>query len=170
MKRAFVLVALTLACGNLVGGDLGRVIAIDILGSLEPEVEEGDSLQLQARAVDARGNVIPDAVIAWAIVDTGDVGFTLDTSTGLVRALHPGTGRVVAWTQEIRSGEVTVTVTAATPLSVHTLDRTIRPDGRLALPADAVHLLVVGPLPRTQPDSAVGVGRGSLQCSRTTET
>jgi hypothetical protein len=104
---------LTLACGNLAGGDLDRTIAIDILGSLTPELEEGDSLQLQARAVDARGDSVPDAVIIWAIVDTGDVGFTVDTSTGLIVASHPGTGRVVARTQGIRSGVLQVIVLPA---------------------------------------------------------
>jgi hypothetical protein len=145
VKRALALVALTLACGNLAGGDLDRIIAIDIIGSLEPEVEEGDTLQLEARAVDARGNVVLEAVIVWAIVDTGAVGFTIDSSTGLVRALHPDTGRVVARTHDIRSGEVQITVTAASsaPLGIDVLDRTTQPGGHLALRDEPVHLLVV---------------------------
>lgn len=166
MRPGLVLVALTLGCGNLAGGNLDRTVAIDILGSLTPEVEEGDSLQLQARAVDARGDTVPDAVIVWAIVDTGDVGFTIDASTGLVVASHPGTGRVVARTQEIRSGELQVTVTpapdslaatselrltvpsgasASPPLEVIVLDTTTEPGTELALPEKPVHLLVVEP-------------------------
>jgi hypothetical protein len=157
---------LTLACGNLAGGDLDRTIAIDILGSLTPELEEGDSLQLQARAVDARGDSVPDAVIIWAIVDTGDVGFTVDTSTGLIVASHPGTGRVVARTQGIRSGVLQVIVLPApdslaatteqrltvasgastsSALEVVVLDTTTEPGTQLALPEKAVHFLVVEP-------------------------
>ena len=160
-----LLLAFTLACGNLAGGDLSRTIAIDILGSLTPQVEEGDSLQLEARAIDGRGNPVPDAVIVWAIVDTGDVGFTMDTS-GLVVASHPGTGRVAARTQNVRSGDLQVTVVPApdsvaaaspqrltvgagastsSPLEVVVLDTTTEPGTDLALPEKPVHFLVVEP-------------------------
>jgi hypothetical protein len=151
VKRALALVALTLACGNLVGGDLSRIIAIDIIGSLEPAIEVGDTLQLEARAVDARGNVVPDAVIVWAIVDTGVVGFTIDSSTGLVTAESPDTGRVVAQTHDIRSGEVEITVTdtSSAPLGLDMLDRMTQPESHLALPDEPVHLLVVERPPRT---------------------
>jgi hypothetical protein len=160
------LALLTLACGNLAGGDLDRTIAIDILGSLTPEVEEGDSLQLQARAVDARGDSVPDAVIVWAIVDTGDVGFTVDSATGWVVASHPGTGRVAARTRNVRSGDLQITVlpapdslaatsevrltvasgvSASSPAEVIVLDTTTEPGTQLALPEKVVHFLVVEP-------------------------
>ena len=175
MRRALALVAFTLACSNLAGGDLGRIIAIEIVGSTEPTLEEGDSVQLRARAVDARGDTVPSAVIVWAVVDTGDVGFTLDPATGLVVGSNPGTGRVIARADDLRSGELQITVTpapdsiaarselrltveasatASPALEVDVLDGTTQPGSHLALPEKAVHFLVVEPPP------------GSLQAQR----
>lgn len=166
LRRGLALIALTLACGNLAGGDLDRIIAIEIVGSTTPTVEEGDSLRLRARALDARGDTVPAAAIIWAVVDTGDVGFTVDPTTGWVVASHPGTGRVTARTDDIRSGELQVTVTpapdsiaarseqrltvepgasASPPLEVDVLDTTTQPGSQLALPEKPVHFFVVEP-------------------------
>lgn len=105
---------LVVACTTLLG-DLDRIVAIELVGSRAPTVEEGDVLQLQARALRANGAVVPDAEIVWALldVDSGQVGFTLDATTGLVAAVAPGKGRVQARVDNLTSGAITVTVTPA---------------------------------------------------------
>ncbi len=131
-------------------------------------VEEGDSLQLHARAVNAAGDTVPEALIVWALVDTGAVGFTIDATTGWIVASHPGSGRVVAQADDIRSGELQVTVTGAPdsvaavseqqvtidvganvspPLRVIVLDTTTEPGAQLALAEKPVHFFVVDPMP-----------------------
>lgn len=102
------------ACEELTG-DLSRIIAIEIAGTLQKRVEEGDTLHLAARALDGRGDEVPDATITWATldVDSGQVGFTLDPTTGEVAGIQPGSGRVQARVETLRSEPITVRVTPA---------------------------------------------------------
>lgn len=146
------------------------MVAIDLLGDTAPSVEEGDTLRLRARAVDARGDSVPDAAIVWERLDpdTGQVPFAIDAMTGLVTGLAPGSGRVQARVESLRSGVITVTVTAApdsialagpdrvavaaadtaSPALVTALfDLTTSPGDALALGDRPVHYEVVEPPP-----------------------
>jgi hypothetical protein len=108
-----LLPVLVAGCGELTA-DFSRVIALEIEGSLQRSVEEGDTLQLTARALDAAGGVVSEAPIAWVVldVDSGQLGFTLD-SAGLVTGLHPGSGRVRAQHEDLFGDPITINVTAA---------------------------------------------------------
>ncbi len=158
-----------MACSQIVG-DFDRVVAIEILGGTTRAVEEGDTLRLGARAVSAAGAVVPDAQIVWGIldVDSGQVGFTLESGTGLVTAVSPGAGRVRARVDDLTSGTVVVTVSAApdsvgasgatritvdstasvsAALVVQVLDLTTTPGAQLALAGKPVHFLTIDPAP-----------------------
>lgn len=104
--------ALALACTEITGNS-DRIIAVEVLGSLIRTVEEGDTLRLEARALDANGNVVPDAVILWAVVDTAVAGFTIGETTGLVETTAPDTGRVAAFADELPSEPVVIQVSPA---------------------------------------------------------
>ncbi len=86
---------------------------MEILGPLLRTVEEGDTLRLEARALDANGDVVPDAVILWAVVDPGVVGFTIGETTGLVETTAADTGRVAAIADELPSEPVLIQVSPA---------------------------------------------------------
>ena len=143
-------------------------MAIEIVGPTARTLEEGDTLRLDARAITAGGDVVPDAQIYWAVVDTGPVGFALDTATGLVTGTAPGTGRVQPRVEELRLGVVTIPVTAGAdllapagdtlivvdsaadvspPLAVVVLDLTTTPGDSLALAGQAVHFSTADPPP-----------------------
>ncbi len=92
------------------------MIAIEIDGTPDRSVEEGDTLTLTARALNVAGDTVPGAVITWEMVDpdSGQIGFTLDASTGLVTAHAPGSGRVRPRVEDLTTQAViTVTVTPA---------------------------------------------------------
>lgn len=169
--------ALVVACTSLLG-DLDRIVAIEVVGPLAPTVEEGDILQLQARALRANGEVVPNAEIAWALldVDSGQIGFTLDGATGSVTAFAPSKGRVQARVDNLVSGAITVTVTPAPdsvaadgdqrlsfavaaesspPLRVVVLDLTTNPGEVAALSAKPVTFALVDPAPGS--DAAAGL-------------
>jgi hypothetical protein len=100
-----------------------HVIAIEV-DSSTPTVEQGDTVRLGARALNALGDEVPNAPITWAVLDTGALPFQLDPS-GLVHGNSLGSGRVQASTGSLRSDAITVTVTpvpdtaaATTPLRV----------------------------------------------------
>jgi hypothetical protein len=112
LRRLILIAALALACTEITG-DSDRIIALEILGPLLRTVEEGDTLQLEARALDANGDVVPDAVILWAVVDTAVVGFTIGETTGLVETTARDTGRVAAIADELPSEPVLIQVTPA---------------------------------------------------------
>ncbi len=100
---------------TLLTSDFDRIIALQI----DPEdrtVVVGDTIHLAAQAVTAAGKFVADAEIFWAIIDadSGQIGFTLDTATGIVSGLQPGSGRVQARVEEIRSNPITITVVAPT--------------------------------------------------------
>ncbi len=111
--RVLLLPVLAAGCGELTA-DFSRVIALEIEGSLQRSVEEGDTLRLTARALDAAGEVVPEAPIVWVVldVDSGQLGFTLD-SAGLVTGQHPGSGRVRAQHDDLFGDPITINVTAA---------------------------------------------------------
>ncbi len=96
------------ACEQITG-DFDRVIAMELDVSTRT-VEMGDTVRLTARALSASGDVVAEAVIVWAILDTGQIGFTLD-STGLVTGIEPGTGQVQARFENLRSDPITIVVT-----------------------------------------------------------
>lgn len=156
----------TIACSEITG-DPHRVVAIEIPGALERTVEEADTLQLDARAVDASGEIVSDAVLVWQVVDTVPVGFAVDSTTGLIQASAPGSGHVQARVDNLVSGTITITVTAAPdsiaadvaettlPLSATAApavtalvwDLTSEPDTQLALAGKAVHFELADPAP-----------------------
>ena len=102
--------ALIAGCGVL-NPDLDRVIGLE-LEAQQLTIMVGDSAQLVARAVNGAGEVVTEAVILWSIVDTGQVGFTLDTATGAIAGEQAGAGRVQARVDDIRSEPILVTVVA----------------------------------------------------------
>lgn len=111
LRNPIYLVGMLAAC-TVITGDLGRAIAIEIDGALVKRVEENDSITLTARALDAAGDTIPDASVVWELLDA-DAGFDLDGVTGVVHANYPGSGRVRARVEELRSDTVSILVTGA---------------------------------------------------------
>ena len=80
----------------------------------------GDTIRLVATAINAAGNPVADAVVTWAIldVDSGQVGFTIDSTSGLVQGVSEGGGRVQARVENLRSDPITVTVVPADSVPV----------------------------------------------------
>jgi hypothetical protein len=169
LKRWLAFLVFTAACGNILA-DFDRVVAIDLIGPLNRTVEEGDTLQLSAHAINATGEVAPDAVIIWEVIDTGTVGFSLDPATGVVTGTGAGVGRVQARIEELRTGPVVITglaaadtlfatsdtlvlvdsAAAASPaLAVRVADLTSSPPDTLALAGQDVHFRTVEPEPGT---------------------
>jgi hypothetical protein len=104
--------ALIAGCGVL-NPDLDRVIGLEVEAQ-QLTILVGDSAQLVARAVNGVGEVVAEAVILWSIVDvdSGQIGFTLDTTTGVIAGEQAGAGRVQARIDAIRSQPILVTVVA----------------------------------------------------------
>jgi hypothetical protein len=169
LRRWPAVLVVAWACSPITA-DFDRIVAIEIVGSTSPTVEEGDTLRLHARAVSARGDTVPGAAITWVAleVDTGVVVLTIEASTGLVTALAPGSGRVQARIENLATGAITVTVqpapdsisavgdvrvpvdTAAAgspPLTVKVVDLTTVPGDTLALGGKSVHFLTADPPP-----------------------
>ncbi len=114
LARAPLLATVTAGC-TLLTADFDRIVALQI----DPEdrtVVVGDTIHLAAQAVSAAGEFVADAEIFWAIIDadSGQIGFTLDTAVGIVSGVQPGSGRVQARVETIRSGPITITVVVAT--------------------------------------------------------
>jgi hypothetical protein len=107
-----MLAAALTAC-TVITGDPNRIVAIDLLSPVMPRLEEGNTLQLEVRVLDAEGDVVPDPPVTWVVLDTGQVGFTIQEQGGLITAAAPGAGRVQARVEELRSGVISVTVTPA---------------------------------------------------------
>jgi hypothetical protein len=123
-------------------------------------LEEGDTLTLRARAISAKGDTVPDAGLWWLLgsVDSiGNVGFTIDSATGLISAYGPGTGDVYARVDGLATNAIAVTVEPApdsatavgeTRVVVDTVwDLTSDPNDTLALAGKLVHYLTVDPQP-----------------------
>jgi hypothetical protein len=111
LKHPIFLVVLLAAC-TVITGDLGRTIAIEIEGELVKRVEEDDTITLSARAIDAAGDTVSDAIVIWELLDA-DAGFDLDSLTGVVQATFPGSGRARARVEELRSDTISILVTGA---------------------------------------------------------
>ncbi len=93
--------------------DLNRIVALQV-DPANRTVVVGDTLRLEAQAINGAGEVVADAEVFWAIidVDSGQIGFTLDTATGLISAHEIGEGRVQARVGNIRSNPITISVVA----------------------------------------------------------
>jgi len=104
--------ALIAGCGVL-NPDFDQVIGLEV-ETEQLTIMVGDSAQLVARAVNGAGEVVTDAVILWSIVDvdSGQIGFTLGTETGVITGERAGAGRVQARVEDIRSEPILVTVVA----------------------------------------------------------
>lgn len=114
LTGASVVALAVLGCTDFTG-DSDRAVAIQISTGQPTTLEEGDTLSLQAQALNASGDFITDAPIVWTTldVDTGQIGITLDSTTGLVRGEFPSQVRVRASIDNLRSEPLTVTVTPA---------------------------------------------------------
>lgn len=66
----------------------------------------GDTLHPGARALNGRGEPVPDAEVFWAAIDTAV--FQVDETTGATFAAEPGAGRIQARVGNLRSNPVTV--------------------------------------------------------------
>lgn len=97
-------------CANLpVDGD--GVVALEVTSPASLVLSEGQSVQLEARALDRNGAVVPDAAIVWA---TPDTTITVEEGTGVVTAIDStGTGRVQAAVGTLRSELITFTLQPA---------------------------------------------------------
>jgi hypothetical protein len=169
---------MTLGCNTITGGS-DQIIAIEIDGGLKRTVEEGDSLQLVARALTTAGDTVSDATIIWQVLDvdtdSSTVGFTLDSLTGLLVAHAPGWGRVRPRVEEVTplepievgvtpapdsvsaDGDQALTMAAedATSPALTTVlhDLTTEPDTVVPLPSKPVHFHLMNPAPGT-PESS----------------
>ncbi len=116
LKPLISVIVLFAAC-TVITGDLGRIIAIEIDGTAARNLEENDTITLSARAIDAAGDTVPDAIIVWELLvaDSGTAvtGFELDSTTGIIQATTPGHGRVRARVDDLRSDTISIVVTGA---------------------------------------------------------
>lgn len=105
--------ALLAGC-TAITGDFSDVVAIKYTGPLAPTLAEGDTLTLTAVALDASGNELPEVPVIWRVLepDTVQVGFALDSMTGMVTGLYAGTGRVRGNAAGLPTNLITVKVTA----------------------------------------------------------
>jgi hypothetical protein len=173
--KRIALVALLWGCSEIFGG-LDRVVAIDITGPLAVELEEGDTLRLHARAISAAGDSVPDADLWWERVDTTSAALHLDSASGLVTAVGPGTALVRARIENLFSGTVAVEISpapdriaaagdlrlvvgsaaaASNPLAVVVQDLTTTPNDTLALTGKPVHYAVTESSPGGAPGDAL---------------
>lgn len=109
------LILLSAACGGLTETDDG-VAFLDVQRPASTTLEVGETLQLVALALDARGEPV-DAPIQWV---SPDDFLAVDAETGLVTALAAGTnGRVQASTgappRQLFSDPVVLTVVEPPP-------------------------------------------------------
>lgn len=113
MKRAVWAGLLVLGCKGIFA-DSSRIIALEIVGPRSYAIQVNETLQLKARALSAAGDIVSDAPIQWAVLDTGTVGIALDPATGLVVGQSPGHWRVQASVEAIRSDSIVIRVDSAT--------------------------------------------------------
>jgi hypothetical protein len=173
MGHLMTLSVMVAACDTITG-DFDRIIGIQ-LDQSPRTVEVGDTLQLTAQAVSAKGDIVHDAAITWALlsVDSGQVGFTVEES-GTVRAHAPGNGQVQAQFEDLRSDPITVTSspapdsvasdgaivpfpptgTSSAPMRVAVFERVTSAGQPTPLPGKPVRYQLVDPAPGT-PAAAV---------------
>ena len=107
-RRAWASAVVLLAgCSDLqdVGGG---VVALEVTAPTPPVLEVNESVQLSARALNSNGDSVAAAIV-WSVADTT---LTVEPSTGLLTAVAPGIGRVVASVGTLSSGVVTFNVLA----------------------------------------------------------
>ena len=122
MRAALLIGALltgsTTACEDSVAPAQDRVVATVQIGGAGPLVV-GDTLRLSAAPRDEDGEVVLGQVITWSAETPGVVELLHPGSTVLVRALGPGTTRVIASVDDVTgSAALTVTVPPITVASV----------------------------------------------------
>jgi hypothetical protein len=103
LKRCLPAALLLAACSALTG-DFSEVVAIEYTGPPTPRVEEGDTVRLTAVVLGLDGQPLPEVPVFWRVVsaDPDSVGFTLDSVTGLVTAVRPGTWSVQGRAEALR--------------------------------------------------------------------
>ncbi len=175
MRRVLLILLVASACNEIIG-DFSDVIAIEYAGPLSLRIEEGDTVRLEALALDLRGEPLPDVQVVWTVIelDTVQIGFTLDSLTGLITALDTapapgGPWRVQGRVEELRTDppiQVTVTpgpdsmavvepsrivvesgVSQSAGLVTIVYDLTTIPDQLTPLPGVAVRYELVDPAP-----------------------
>jgi len=113
-----VLAVVLAACSDLSSTGKG-VVALRVLLPSPAAVEPGDTLPLQAQALDIDGDTIPGAEIFWRTPDTAALDMV--DSVGLVTtALTSGTGRVQARVGSLFSDLQTLTIRRASDTLVLT--------------------------------------------------
>jgi hypothetical protein len=100
-----------LACGGLTETEEG-VAFLEVVPPTSPTLQVGATLQLEARALNARGEPV-QAVILWSAADPF---LSVEEATGLVSALTAGTGgriqaRTGTGTRTLYSDFIVLTVT-----------------------------------------------------------
>jgi hypothetical protein len=103
---ALVSSVLILGCSNLTEG-AGGVVGLEIRAPDLKTVEVGEVLQLSAVALDKNGDSVASE-ITWTAPDTT---LTVDP-TGAITGVHPGVGRVQAFSGSLASSVITFTVIA----------------------------------------------------------
>jgi hypothetical protein len=154
---------------------LHRTIAIEIQGAATRSVEEADTLQMTAQAIDASGEVVADAAIVWDVIDTAPIGFTLDSLTGLIHAVAPDTAKIQARVDNLTTGTITIRVLGASDsispgsdslvtltkarttdsVSAYVWDLTTNPGTQLALTEKPVHFELSDPAPGSVPANSL---------------
>jgi len=97
------------ACGTF-GTGLDQIVALEIRFAGPATVEQGDTIQPHARALNGRGDSVA-AIITWAALDTLIVQ-VVDTNTGATLGKKAGSGRIQARVGSLRSNPVAVVVNA----------------------------------------------------------
>ena len=124
-RWTLLLVAAVAACSSL-SSEPGGVVALEVVIPDTTILSNGSALQLQARARDLQGNLVPGADIRWQTPDT--LLIALDSLTGLVTAISDtGAARVQASVGTLRSDVLTITLRAPAGTDTSTTGRRARP-------------------------------------------
>lgn len=115
MKARLLGWSLAVACTPLASGP-DEIIALEIRSPASQQIQLGDTTQLRAVAITARGDEAPEAQVVWAIldVDSGNVAISLDTLGGIAVGIQIGATRVQARVENLRSNPLTITVVDST--------------------------------------------------------
>jgi uncharacterized protein YjdB len=109
--------ALAGSCNNPSGGDTSVKVTGVVINQEDPFVAVGDTIQLTATVSPANAK---DKTVTWSSSNTA----VATVSDGTVTALAAGTAVITAKSADGPSGTVTVTVTAAVPITGLALDKT----------------------------------------------
>jgi uncharacterized protein YjdB len=115
-----LMAALVVSCGGDDGGGIQGPAAVDAITLTAPttEIQEGQTVQLTATALDADRNVLGDKSFEW----TSGIGTVATVSqTGLVTGHEKGQSEIRATTEGV-TGSLVITVHAA-PLPDPTIGR-----------------------------------------------